>query len=189
MIGDMNRSSPTEIELVERLRQGSREALGQVYVLYRDRLYNYCYWLVKENSRIDDVVLETFINVWNNIDSLNNSDSFRSWLFAIARNQALLDLRDRKPFEELTDDSLIEHDGPLVALISAEEADQVKGLLDALRPAYRELIVLRLYEGLSYAELAGVTGLSLSAVRVHLFRARKALAKLYDEHFGDRHEQ
>ncbi|MDP2884808.1 MAG: RNA polymerase sigma factor [Ignavibacteria bacterium] len=185
----MNQSSVTEIELVERLREGSREALGQIYVLYRDSLYNYCHWLVKEDGRVDDVVHETFMKVWNNIGSLNNSDSFRSWLFKIARNQALLDLRNRKPFEELTDESSIESDGPLVALINTEKSDQIKGLLDALRPAYRELIVLRVYEGLSYAELACVTGLSLSAVRVHLFRARKALAKLYDEHFGDRHEQ
>ncbi len=189
MHGDMNQSILAEIELVERLREGNREALGQIYVLYRDRVYNYCHWLVKENARVDDVVHETFMKIWNNIGSLRNGNSFRSWLYTIARNEALLDLRDRKPFEELTDESSIESDSPLVALINAEETDQVKGLLDALRPAYRELIVLRVYEGLSYAELACVTGLSLSAVRVHLFRARKALAKLYDEHFGDRHEQ
>ncbi len=174
--------------LVERLRDGDRKAFGQIYALYRVSLYNYVHWLVKGRERVDDVVHETFVKVWNNIGSLNNSGSFGSWLFAIARNEALADLRDRKSFQELTDESSIESDGPLVDLINSEQSGQMKELLDALRPAYRELIVLRVYEGLSYAELAHVTGLSLPAVRVHLFRARKALAKLYVEHFGDHHE-
>jgi RNA polymerase sigma-70 factor (ECF subfamily) len=178
----------TEPELVERLREGDRDALGQIYILYRDSVCNYCHCLVKEKDRVEDVVHETFVKVWNNIGSLRNSESFRSWIFMIARNQALLDLRDRKRFEELTDESSIEHDSPLVTLISAEESVQVKGLLDALRRPYRELIVLRVYGGLSYAELARVTGLSRDAVRVHLFRARKTLAKLYDENFGGKHE-
>ena len=185
----MSQSSVTERRLVEHLRLGSREAFGQMYVQYKDSLCNYCYWLVKEKDRADDIVHDTFLKVWNNIGTLNDSGSFRSWLFTIARNQALLYLRDRKPFEELTDESSSESNDPLHVLISTELAGSVSSFLSALRPAYRELIVLRVYEELSYEEIAGVTGLSVSAVRVHLFRARKALARLYNQRYGDKHEQ
>ncbi|MBM4159943.1 MAG: RNA polymerase sigma factor [Ignavibacteria bacterium] len=182
----MSQSSLTERRLVEHLRLGSREAFGQIYVRYKGSLCNYCYWLVKEKDRAEDIVHETFLKVWNNIGTLDDSSSFRSWLFTIARNQALLFLRDRRPFEELTDESSSENDDPLHALISTELSDSISSLLNALSPAYRELIVLRVYEGLSYAEIASVTGLSLSAVRVHLYRARKALARLYNEQYGDK---
>ena len=184
---DTGQSAATDQQLVESLRQGSREALEQIYTRYRDRLCNYAYRLVGDRDRVDDVVHETFIKVWSNIGRLNDTSSFRSWLFAIARNEALLQLRDRKPFEELNDETTPESDDPLSALISNELSGSVTGLLDALRPSYKELIVLKVYEALTYAEIASVTGLSLSAVRVHLYRARKALAALYDKHCGDKH--
>lgn len=178
-----------EEQLVNELRLGSREALGEIYAHYRDSLFNYCSRLVKDNSRAEDLVHETFLKIWSTIQTLNHTSSFRSWVFSIARNQALLFLRDRKPFEKLSDEIPLTDDDALDLLISSEASAALGSLLDQLRPAYRELIVLRVYEELSYAEIAAVTGLSVSAIRVHLYRARKALAGIYTRRYGEKHDE
>lgn len=189
MGAEMAQSRLTEEQLVRDLCLGSPQAFGEIYLRYKDSLCNYCHWLLKDKDCTEDVVHDTFLKVWNNISALNNSGSFRSWLFSIARFQALLFLRDSKPFEQLSYEPEVENEDPLHILITNEQSTQIGGLLNALRPAYRELIVLRVYEELSYAEIARVTGLSLPAVRVHLYRARKALARMYTEHYGEKHDQ
>ena len=178
-----------EEQLVNELRLGNREAFGEIYAHYRDGLFNYCNSLVKDNSRADDLVHETFLKVWSTIQTLKHTSSFRSWIFSIARNQALLFLRDRKPFEKLSDEIPLTDDDALDLMISSEASAALGNLLDQLRPAYRELIALRVYEELSYVEIASVTGISVSAIRVHLYRARKALAGIYTRRYGENYDE
>ncbi len=175
----------TDDELVRQLRSGSREALGELYERYKDTLYNYCYQMLKSTSNADDAVHDAFLKVWDKIQTLEKVNSFRAWLYAIVRYQVLNKLRDSKSFEDLTDDCSIEDDDPYRILVAHELSLDLEKSLDMIRPAFKELIVLRDFEGLSYTEIAQITGLSLASVRVHIFRATKALAKIYHEKFGD----
>ncbi len=182
-------SDLNEEQLVIELRLGNAKAFGLIYDRYKDSLCNYCASFVKDNGLAEDIVHEIFLKMWNNIQTLNEARSFRSWLFRIARNEALHFLRDRKQFEELSEEIREEDRSPLESLVNSEESVKVSGLLDHLRPAYRELMVLRIEGELSYADIASVTGLSPSSVKTHLFRARKALAKVYTELYGGKNGQ
>lgn len=182
-MGDIIR---TDEELVQSLRSGSREAFGELYSRHKGALLDYCCHLLKDNNRAEDAVHETFLMVWNDIHSLNSSHSFRSWIFSIARHRGLNHIRDRKPYEELTDDSCVDDTDPFEILVSNDRTARFAGLLEMMKPGYKELIVLKDYEGLSYTEIATVTGLSLASVRVHLYRARKALARVYSKNYGEK---
>lgn len=183
----MSSSTFNEVELVNELRRGERKAFAALYEHYKDSVFNYCASLVKNNEAAEDVVHDVFLSIWTKKHTLVHARSFRSWVFSIARNRALESLRDRRHAEGLSEDLSLEEDSPLELVLNRERSMMVDGLLDHLRPAYRELILLRIEGECSYAEIADITGRSQAAIRTHLFRARKALAKVYAELYGGDH--
>jgi RNA polymerase sigma-70 factor (ECF subfamily) len=100
----------------------------------------------------------------------------RPWLFAVVRNTIFLRFRKENREGELDDDLLADPDTPESLFEAAERQALSAAILGRLRPEYREVLVLREYEHLSYAEIAGITGDSESSVKSRLFKARKALA-------------
>ena len=106
---------------------------------------------------------------------LQNLDAFKPWLFRIARNEALMILRRRGKRSEEDPDSVWSEQTPLDALVRAETVELVQKFLFELKVEYREVLVLREYERLSYAEIALMTGASESSVKSRIFKARKAL--------------
>jgi RNA polymerase sigma-70 factor (ECF subfamily) len=182
----MIRQTPSDTDLVRSLRSGSRDAFEELYLRHKDALYDYCSRLLKDGVQAEDAVHESFLAVWKDAQTLNDPGSFRSWLFGIARHKALNSIRDRKSFDELFDDSLLVLDDPYSILVKNEQSALVGELLEMIRPAYKDLLVLRDFENFSYAEIARISGLSLASVRVHLFRARKALAKAYSKNHGEK---
>jgi RNA polymerase sigma-70 factor, ECF subfamily len=176
----------SDADLVRSLRSGSSDAFGELYVRHKDALYDYCCRLLNDRVQAEDVVHESFLMLWKDAHTLDALDSFRSWLFGIARHKALNAIRDRKSFDELFDDSSIEEDDPYTIFVRNERSALLSELLEMIRPAFKDLVVLKDYEGFSYAEIAKITGLSIASVRVHLFRARKALAKAYVKKRGEK---
>jgi RNA polymerase sigma-70 factor (ECF subfamily) len=185
----MSTSTSHPKELIDQLRLGDRRAFTDVYEQYKDGLFHYCCSMLKDRQAAEDVVHDVFINIWTKKHTLMDASAFRSWVFSIARHRALAFLRDRKPFEELSEDLSQDDDSPLELAINQEKTEMLDGLLCRLRPAYRELILLRIEGEFSYEEIAGMIGKSQAAVRTHLFRARKALAKVHGEIYGRDHDR
>ena len=174
----------TDAALMRNLRSGSNEAFAELYRRHKDSLYDYCSRLLKDEIQAEDVVHDSFLMLWRDAHTLNSLGSFRSWIFSIARHKALNCIRDRKSFDELSDDCSIEHDDPLTIFVRNEQRVLFHDLLEMIRPAYKELIVLKDYEYFSSQEISKITGLSIASTRVHLFRARKALAKEFMKNHG-----
>lgn len=173
-----------EEQLVNEFRRGNSSAFGIIYEHYKNNLCNYCYSVVKDKDVAEDIVHDVFLRIWDDIQTLNDPLSFRSWIFTIARHRALNYLRDRKPLDELSE-ALQDNEGSVLdSLVNQEQSSLMDGMLNQLRPAYRELLLLRIEGNLSYAEISAITGLSQSSVRIHLYRARKALTKIYVELSG-----
>ena len=182
----MNPQALSDADLVRNLRQGSNEAFAELYVRHKDALYDYCSRLLKDGVLSEDIVHDSFLELWKDAHTLDALGSFRSWIFSIARHKALNFIRDRKSFDELFDDSSIQDDDPYTILVRNERSAILIDLLEMIRPAYKDLVVLKDYENFSYAEIAKITEFSISSVRVHLFRARKALAKAYVKKHGEK---
>ncbi len=167
--------------LIEAFQEGDDFAFVSLYNRYKDPVYRYCAKMLLDNELASDVMQETFLRIYETRDRLMKTSSFRAWTFTIARNQCLNHFRRAKKQVHL-DAALasrlkqVMYQPPGAALEKSEQAELVNYFLGCLKPAYREVIVLREYQNLTYAEIAAITRSTLSAVKSRLFKARRRLA-------------
>lgn len=157
------------------MRNGKHtEALAQLYERYRERLLRYCSRLLKDTQLAEDAVQNVFMKLHAERDSIRNAQSLQSWIFTVARNEAFEELRRRKG-EKVDEEIVWEGDLPDEELSKKNRHEVIETVLSALYPTFREVIILREYEQLSYEEIAQVTDTTMSSVKSRLFKARKAL--------------
>lgn len=145
---------------------------------YRTSLYAFCYRMIGDRQKAEDIVHESFMHLFEDCDSIRHPPALRAWLFRVARNEMLMEFRRRGfPIDDssgiVTTDS-----GPDDMLIMNEERDLVRRGLETLTPPYREVLILREFDQLSYAEIAEITFTTESAVKSKIFKARRALARI-----------
>lgn len=173
----------SEKALIESFRSGDEFAFVGLYNRYKGPVYAFCYKMLLDSDAAKDVMQETFLRVYENRDRLMKSSAFKSWLFTIARNQCLNTLRRSGRHVALPDarDLPPAEGTPFTKMEKSEQVRFVTSFLESLRPEYREVIILREYQNLSYEEIAAVTRSSLSAVKSRLFKARRKLAERMEE--------
>jgi RNA polymerase sigma-70 factor (ECF subfamily) len=164
--------------LIKAFQEGDEFAFVSIYNRYKSGVYVFCVKMLLDKEQAQDVMQETFLRVYENRDRLLKTDSFKAWLFTIARNQCLNQLR--RSTRQVQFDESVEMpagaDSPVVSLEKDEQVEIVAHFLRQLKPEYREVIILREYQNLSYDEIAAVTRSTLSAVKSRLFKARRKLA-------------
>jgi RNA polymerase sigma-70 factor (ECF subfamily) len=150
----------------------------QVFLPHLDAAYNLARWLTRDPSDADDVVQESFMRAFRFYNGFKGGDS-RAWLLKIVRNTFYSWLKKNRPREivyELDEDRHEAVSGdPETVLQENIDKQFLRKLLEGLPPAYREIIVLRDLEGLSYKEISSVTELPLGTVMSRLARARQRL--------------
>jgi RNA polymerase sigma-70 factor (ECF subfamily) len=170
-----------EKALIDAFQSGDEFAFVSLYNRYKAPVYGFCVKMLGDKTLAQDVLQETFLRVYENRERLIKTSSFKSWVFTIARNQCLNQLRRSKRQVSLEDDTHrqaappVPH-GQVAHLEKSEQVQLVNYFLDQLKDDYREVIILREYQNLSYAEIAAVTRSTLSAVKSRLFKARRKLA-------------
>lgn len=155
-----------------------------LYRASRDDVFAYVTTLVRDRAAAEDVTAQAFERAYRKRRSFNaRRGSPRAWLFGIARNAALDELRRRRRAATLAAEPA-DTDAPA----PEDEADlalrraAVRAALQALPPRERELIALKFHAGLDNAELAKVLGVSVSNAGTLLCRAMQKLRKAIDEH-------
>jgi len=165
--------------LIEAFQAGDEFAFVSLYNRYKNAVFAFCVKMLLDRVQAQDVMQETFLRVYENRDRLSNTASFKSWLFTIARNQCLNQLRRTKRQVQLDEEKEVNNrmpETPVSELEKNERIELVTRYLSQLKPDYREVIILREYQNLSYEEIAAVTRSTLSAVKSRLFKARRRLA-------------
>lgn len=146
-----------------------------------DAAYRLARWIVRDDADAEDVVQEAYLRAFRFFDDVRGD--VRPWLLTIVRNTCYSWLeRDRKLAAAADPDfevAEIEDRGPSpeARLVREDDAARLHEAIGRLRPEYREVVTLREFEGLSYKEIAEVTGASLGTVMSRLSRARQ---RLYD---------
>ncbi|KAB2924801.1 MAG: sigma-70 family RNA polymerase sigma factor [Bacteroidetes bacterium] len=161
--------------LAEQYRAGDRTALAELYRRHRPGLFRFCLRLLRDRDSAEDAVQSTFLKLQAGSAPPVRSGSVKSWMYAVARNESFGELRRRRS-EPLDEETVWNGPPPDEALAAKDRNAAVMAALDALYPSFREVIVLREFEQLSYDEIAAVTGTTVPSVKSRLFKARKAMA-------------
>ena len=158
------------------------ERFEQVVLPHLDAAYNLARWLVRSPADADDVVQEACLRALRFFGGFRGGDS-RAWLLKIVRNTCYSWVRKNRPAETSDEFDETLHSGeqpvesPESTLVSRLEGDRVREALETLPVAFREVLVLREIEELSYKEISEVTGLPMGTVMSSLSRARQKLRK------------
>jgi RNA polymerase sigma-70 factor (ECF subfamily) len=169
-----------DTELISRLGRGDRAAFGLLYERHAKAVYNFARILVQSVPDAEDVTQECFLVLVRQPRSFDPALSqLRTWLLAVARNQALQRRRNRG--RDLFLDGIAEPGLAPVAvsdLMELERAQAVRAALAQLLDTQREALYLFDFEGLSLAETASVLAIEPNAVKARLFRAREQMKRL-----------
>jgi RNA polymerase sigma-70 factor, ECF subfamily len=170
-------------ELMTQFKEGNEKAFVELYNRYKRRVYAYCARMVNSKEGADDLFQEVFVRVARKRHRFE-AGSFSAWLFAIARNLCLNALRDTVVHVDLEDvqDSL---QTPADEAEYDQSLEILKEAIDQLPPDLREPLVLRVYSGLSYQEIADLTQTKLATVKVRIFRAKQRLHDMLAPYFLD----
>jgi RNA polymerase sigma-70 factor (ECF subfamily) len=136
-----------------------------------------------DRGLIDELVQDTFVRAFQSLADFRGESSLRTWLFTIER-RLLLDQRRserRRPAGEEIDegDAATEYTA-LDALVAGETEGRIRQAIERLSPLQRDVFLLRVTEGLSYKEIAGVVGTTEGAARVHYHNAVRVIKELVD---------
>ncbi|HEY7088128.1 MAG TPA: sigma-70 family RNA polymerase sigma factor [Tepidisphaeraceae bacterium] len=192
-------SASREAELFRKAQSGDRGAFGQIVLLFQDRLYNAILRMVGDSDEARELTQETFTRALVKIDSFRGEAQPYTWLFRIAVNLSISQLRKVHRHRTFSLDhpvgqgngdgrysgdqasGLVDRlaekraEDPGDAALRREQNEQVVAALGRLDAEYRAVLVMRDIEGFDYQQMADVLSLPLGTLKSRLFRARLAL--------------
>lgn len=180
-----------DCDLVKSACKGRSESFEELVKRYQRPITSYVFRIVGEYEASLDVTQEVFIKVYNSLDKYSDQYKFSTWLYRIAHNAAIDHLRRNSVSlhsieAENADGTFqfqIESDrpNPEQDREMSEWRTEIESVVQCLPTAYRDLIVLRHGQDLSYDEIAAVTSLPLGTVKNRLFRAREMMRTIFVE--------
>jgi RNA polymerase sigma-70 factor (ECF subfamily) len=150
----------------------AHEAFRIMYLRHASHVYAYCARMLGDGDEAQDAFQETFIRLYRTATGRSTEMRVVPFLFTIARNQCISSIRARKATVS-PEHCLMEVDAR--SYEDRERIELMRAAIDALPLAYREPLLLREYNGLSYADIAGILALPVSTVKIRIFRAKEKL--------------
>jgi RNA polymerase sigma-70 factor, ECF subfamily len=186
-----------DFQLVEAFRKGDEKAFDEIVRRYQRQVANIIYLTLGSREEVDDISQELFVRVFRSLDRFEFDSTLYSWIYRIAVNLCIDEIRRKKirkliPLEFLTEKKLEGEKRERGAatgsdeLLQKEKKEVVLRALDQLSPLHRTVIVLREYQDLTYGEIAKTLRISPQAVKSRIFRAREELRQLLKDYFQER---
>ena len=175
-------------KLLFRIKKKDREAFVEAYDLYVDDIYRFIYFKVGREEEAQDITSEVFLKVWNYAQSheLDETKSLRAFIYKTARNSVIDYYRRLKENDVSLDEDigivLIDEEQNLLARAeNISDLKLIKENISKLKDEYREIILMRFVDDLSFAEIAEITGKTTGNIRVLVFRALQALKEMIND--------
>lgn len=178
-----------ENRLAQLARSGDRSAFGQLVDLYKDKIFHLAYRMTGSRQEAEDIVQETFMRVYANLDKYDSRWKFSTWIFRIGNNLCIDRLRKRRPTWSL-DAENPDADGvdgyamlptndasPEDRMVLSEMQKNIRDAIAQLPDKYRSVVVLRYLQDLSLNEIADILELPVSTVKTRLHRGRESLRR------------
>ena len=175
-----------DAHLMLRVKEGDAGSFEVLLEKHRRPLIHFLYRMVQDAAVAEELAQEVFLRVYRSRGSYEATAKFTTWLFRIATRMALNWLRDSKKErgQARLDEMVLQGPGPKVtdraptaeaALVRAARLQEIRGAIAALPAKQRAAVLMHKYQEMDYAQIAGVLGLTESAVKSLLFRAYEAL--------------
>jgi len=186
-------SSKEDSELVKAFQAGDKAAFDTLVLRHKDKLYNLCYWFLGDGQEANDSAQEVFIKVFRSLRKFRFESAFSTWLYRIAANTCKNRLKSSE-FRQKTKRVRFDNPGkiedgqyaeqiqdktssPMIELEKKERMMLIHKAIASLPTDQSTVVVLRDIEGLSYEEVANITGINSGTVKSRLSRARQQLRK------------
>jgi RNA polymerase sigma-70 factor, ECF subfamily len=181
----MKRATFGELDpaIVERARRGDTNAFTRVVQHYQTPVYNLAFRMLGDAGEAEDAAQETFLRAYAQLKAYRPERKFATWLLSIGAHYCIDRLRRRRFQWVSLEESRVRETistpapGPEETAFAHERAEEVQALLQKLAPASRAVVVLRYWNDLDMETIAQMTGDSVGAVKVKLYRARQLLAR------------
>jgi RNA polymerase sigma-70 factor (ECF subfamily) len=167
-----------DADLIRSARRGGVEAYNLLVSRWEKRVYNYLLRILGNREDALDLTQDVFLKAYQNLRKLEDPTRFAPWLFRIAHNEAYSLFRKRRPE---TDETPPEAEGDSAVLVGGssvfpmELTLAVAAALDRLSPDQREAVVLKIYQGFKFEEIAGILSCPVSTVKSRLYTALELL--------------
>ena len=183
---DMNdKFKYSDEKLILRFQEGDINAYNELVKRYKDRLLNFVLRYFNNVEQAEDVVQDTLIKLYTHASYYKNIAKFSTWIFTIAKNNALTELRKNKRKKT---DSLWTEDGQIIDINSKEESldskvqneiaiDQLNKFLEEIPENFRMAVVLRDFQELSYEEISKILEIPIGTIKSRINRGRIQLAE------------
>ncbi len=168
-------------ELIDECRNGNTKAQFEIYKLYYKAMYNTSLRLINDSMEAEDIMQDSFLKAFKNLNTYKEEVSFGAWLKKIVVNSSLDVLKKRKldlnPLDERTT-AIIDEDSSEIFEEQAQKVAEIKLAILQLPENYRILVNLYLIEGYDHEEISQILGMTNAAVRTGYSRARKKLQEV-----------
>lgn len=176
----------TDVELYEMLKgnkKDARLAFEEIYSRYSQKVYTFCVKLLNNETIAEDIFQECFTRLFTSSQKNSDIGNISGYLFIMARNLCFNELNRKRETEEITDEFESYYSDN--TLENKELGKMLQLAFESLPDHLREVIILRENLDMSYAEIAEALNISLSAVRVNIFRAKDRLRKFLTPYLND----
>jgi RNA polymerase sigma-70 factor (ECF subfamily) len=172
-------STPSDLLLVQRASGGDVRAFEILVGRYQLSIVRLCVGMLGDRHAAEDAAQDAFFSAWRSMGRFRGDAQFSTWLYRIATNQCLRDIRRRPPQTAQLPEDLPAGEGgaPHSQLEAAEGVAGVSAAVARLSPEQRIALLLREIEGLSYDQIAEVLGVSMAAVKSRIYHARIELVR------------
>ena len=176
-----------ENELIAKAQAGDPNAFNELFGKYQQFIYSVCLQYLKNPEDAWDCLQDCMLRIYRSFGSFKGNSSVSTWIYRVARNICLDELRKRKRSKETSIEPLIEQGrmpaeehaiGPEGRLVHKERARALSALIDQLPEDSREFIVLRDLRNFSYEEIAEITNTNIGTVKSRISRTRERLRKM-----------
>ena len=186
-------AGPSDHELVRLAQTGNQQAVTDLYVRFKSRVFNYLYRFTGNRAATEDLTQETFIRVYRALPRYRPTGSVAGWIYRIAGNLALNGIRHSKTLKEVSLQDEFETDegetyergstlasedlGPEELAEASETGLAIQRALTKVSPVYRQVVILCDIEDHAYKEAAQILRISINTVASRLARGRTQMAK------------
>ncbi len=174
-----------EKSLVARCQQRDRKALDVLIRRYERPIYNAAFRMLGNSDEAADVTQTTFLKAFENIDSFDVNRSFFSWIYRIALNESIDQLKRGKRFEPYVESPAEGSDRPFERAAQDETADRLQAALMDINEESRTVLVLRYFSECSYRQIGEILDIPGKTVKSRLFSARQQLKARLDRDGAD----